>query len=278
MRREPCTVQSRYTKQHRGPAVRDFTLPHANNIARAAALTPAMRATSELVEQLGGFVLKPHNLMTSSHVTPEREMVAQPPELLFNTSVPSTPIQSSSSGAVALRIRNALIAEDRRQSGSNGSTLKRQRKEEESDFSSRGSESMCEFISPLYVIRTNESLGSFDNDHHRSKKHRADCNYDLHISSWMTQKIDFVNRIIEQVDDGINHMDYVEGILLEMISNPSNDLSQKARDVLDACRQELDTDALYESRLFLKDLRHDMIQEGGIVMIQEGGIDRDDLV
>jgi hypothetical protein len=86
----------------------------------------------------------------------------------------------------------------------------------------------------------------------------------------MTQKTNRVNEIIKRVDIGIDHIDYLEGILWGMISNQSNGLLQKARDILDTCRQELDTDALWESRRFLEDLKDDMIHEGGI--------DRDDLV
>ena len=108
------------------------------------------------------------------------------------------------------------------------------------------------------------SPGSFCDNRHSSKKPKADCSCDFDRIWWMTQKAGDANKIIKRMDDIIDHTEDMDDILLGMTSNKSNDLSQKAREILDIYRQGLDVDALYESKKFLEDLRDDMIQEGGI--------------
>lgn len=79
----------------------------------------------------------------------------------------------------------------------------------------------------------------------------------------MTVSIDSVNEVLKRLNDMIDLNEELDNIFTELIFDPLNGLTLKSREILDAARNSLDSDPLYESRGILDSLKDDMKQEGG---------------
>ena len=79
----------------------------------------------------------------------------------------------------------------------------------------------------------------------------------------MTVSIDSVREVLRRMDRAIQQNETLEKILTQLISNPSNGLSEECRNILDEVRNEIDNDLIYESRGILNSLKDEMKREGG---------------
>jgi hypothetical protein len=154
------------------------------------------------------------------------------------------------------------VTQDRSRRSSNVTTVKSQRNEENSDLATRDSGSECESRFSDNTVYTNIASGSFD-DSRCSKKPKVHYGCCINRIWWLTVSIDSVNQILGRLDAMIKQNEMIDKIFTGVILDPSNGLTRESREILDAARNGLDNDPLYESRDMLDVLKDQMKQEGG---------------